>query len=211
MRSVVVVRHGQSHWNVEDRYQGQADSGLTDVGRDQADAVADWLAEHLPRPAAVFSSDLPRVADTAVPYLARLGLTATYDARLREIDVGTWAGKTFAEIQATDPDTARRSGAGEDLRRGGGETFAELRERVVDAVGDAVAGLGPKETVVIFSHGGPIRVLAAWAAGAPSPGHQHLSPPGNCSITTIAVAPQARALAHYNQMSAVNSAPTRVE
>lgn len=247
MTRVVVVRHGESHWNVEDRYQGQQDSGLTDVGRAQARIVADWLAEHLPRPATVFSSDLPRVADTAAPYLALLELEAIYDQRLREVDVGTWSGKTFTEVARTDPEMFRRSRAGEDVRRGGGETFTDLRRRVVAAVSDAATGagiagagqeptdaatgvgtagadqeptdaaaggaegVGEDRTVVLFSHGGPIRVLAAWAAGAPSPGHLHLSPPANCSITTIDVGPDTRALTQYNQTVAAGSASSRVE
>src|SRR5690625_4014310 len=86
-----LVRHGEAVWNAEGKYQGQADSGLTAAGREQAARAALWLRA-LPRVDGVACSDLPRVRDTAAPFLDATGHDARVDPRLREIDVGSWPG-----------------------------------------------------------------------------------------------------------------------
>ncbi|MDQ3710408.1 MAG: histidine phosphatase family protein [Actinomycetota bacterium] len=73
---------------------------------------------------------------------ALLGIRAEVDPRLREIDVGTWAGLTWAEVGATDPATLAAWSGGRDVRRGGGETFAELRSRVWAVIGELAAAGG---------------------------------------------------------------------
>lgn len=187
--TVHLVRHGEAVWNAEGRYQGQADSGLTERGHAQARTAADWLIDNLPRVDAVAASDLPRVRDTAAPYLAATGMPATYDPRLREIDVGSWAGRLFADVAQAEPDVVAAAARGEDVRRGGGETFAEARVRVVTAL-DALTTELIKDrrddaVLVIFSHGGPIRLATAHAQGIPAPGHHGVGPPGNCSVTSL--------------------------
>ncbi|WP_147915688.1 histidine phosphatase family protein [Ruania zhangjianzhongii] len=190
-----LVRHGEAVWNAEGKYQGQADSGLTALGRQQAQSAAAWLQE-LPRLDGVACSDLPRVRDTAAPFLAATGQQARIDARLREIDVGTWAGRTFGDVARDEPDVVAAVARGEDLRRGGGETFAETRHRVTSALDDLAAAHESGAVLVVFSHGGPIRLAAAAALGLPSPGHHRIASPGNCSVTTLTWGPPA--LLGYN-------------
>ena len=82
---VLLVRHGQSEWNASRRLQGQADIGLSDLGRRQADALKPVIESIAPCRA--LSSDLERVRETA----ERIGApSATLTERLREIDVGDW-------------------------------------------------------------------------------------------------------------------------
>ena len=82
---------------VEGRYQGHADSGLTEEGRRQADLFAAAFAVSVPAPDAVVSSDLPRVVDTAKAYADLVGAEIRLDPALREMSVGDWAGLTFEE------------------------------------------------------------------------------------------------------------------
>jgi glucosyl-3-phosphoglycerate phosphatase len=210
---LVLVRHGESVWNVEERYQGQADSGLTAAGVAQAEVAAAELLARFGTPDLVVTSDLARAAHTADAYLRHVGLDAKPDARLREIDTGTWTGRTFAEIAAEHPNDVAAVGRGVDLRRGGGETFAELRRRVWQALVD-VAGTAPAGgTVVVFAHGGPIRVAAAAALRLPVPGHLNFAPPVNCSLTVISYAGEQGhpSLAEYNSPTARAARATRAE
>ncbi|MEW9548383.1 histidine phosphatase family protein [Nonomuraea sp. NPDC050783] len=201
---LVLVRHGESVWNVEERYQGQADSGLTAAGREQAEAAAAALLARFGTPDLVVASDLPRAGDTAQAYLRHLGIEARQDARLREADVGTWAGRPFTEIAGEHPDVLASAARGEDVRRGGGETFAELRRRVWQALVDAAGTVAGGATVVVFTHGGPIRVAAAAALRLPVPGHLGFAPPVNASLTVIGYAGErcANSVVEYNAPTA---------
>ena len=76
-----LVRHGESRWNVEGRYQGQADSGLTEEGRRQADLFGAAFAVSVPAPDVVLPSDLPRVVDTAKTYAELVGAEIRLDPR----------------------------------------------------------------------------------------------------------------------------------
>lgn len=215
---LVLVRHGESLWNVEERYQGQADSGLTANGVEQARVAAATLLARFGRPDLVVTSDLPRAADTAAAYLRHVDVDAKHDARLREIDVGTWTGRTFAEIAEAYPDEVAAVNRGVDLRRGGGETFAELRQRVWRALteaAEATSGARPDATVVVFTHGGPIRVAAAAALRLPVPGHTSFAPPVNASLTVIGYRHHGRemgdVLMEYNTATSITAHATRAD
>jgi glucosyl-3-phosphoglycerate phosphatase len=205
-----LVRHGESRWNAEGRYQGHADSGLTDEGRRQADRFGAAFSVSVPAPEAVVSSDLPRVVDTARKYADRVGTEIVLDPALREMSVGDWAGLTFDEAAAAHPTIVARVAAGEDLARGkGGETFADTRERVVAALSRATAGLtdaGGEHVVVVFTSGNPIRLATAHMLGIPSPGHTPLGAPGNCSVTSFRMRDGHREVLRYNHD--ITAAPT---
>lgn len=186
---VVLVRHGESQGNAAARFEGQTGPGLTPRGHAQARAIATGLYRR-GTPDLVVASDLVRVTETAAPYLERTGLAARVDARWREAAVGTWSGRGFTEIAAEFPDAVRALRRGEDVRRGGGETFAEVRVRVAAALDDVLAPfaatpVGSRHTVVVFTHGGPVRVATAEAMDLPAGGHRGLDPPTNCSATEL--------------------------
>jgi len=193
---LVMVRHGESHWNVEERYQGQADSGLTGCGRKQAEQVARALTDQVGRLEQVWSSDLPRARDTAEAYARLTGATVVEDERLREVSVGSWSGRLLSSIAVEEPRVVAAFAAGEDPRRGGGETFAELRSRVVDCLEDIAQH--DVRTALVFSHGGSIRVTAAHAAGVPIPGPITLKSPSNCSRTFLSLDDARWMLMRYN-------------
>lgn len=116
-------------------------------------------------PEVVWSSDLSRARDTA----AALGVPVVTDARLREIDLGRYEGRTPLEWQQDDPDTYALWRAGHDVRRGGGETYAEVGVRATAAVKEALAAANdPVRPVIIVAHGGTIRALLVEMLDLPS-------------------------------------------
>lgn len=219
----VLVRHGESTWNAEGRIQGQQCSGLSALGHVQAHDAAAHLARVHPEPDVVAASDLPRVRQTAQPYLAAVGATGTEDPRLREIDNGVWSGRTTADVVADHPDEIAAIRRGEDIPRGGGETFAQMRARVDAALADlarrAVDVVAEHETMtaVVFTHGGPIRVGVAAALGFPAGGHRLLDTPDNASITELLVtvdadgARRASSLVAFSRLPLADSAAGRRE
>ncbi|MGZ0148055.1 histidine phosphatase family protein [Kribbella sp. WER1] len=179
MIELFLLRHGESVWNAEDRYQGQQGTGLTARGRDQAKAAADYLRSFTFD--TVVASDLQRVQETLEPYVGSTPVQV--DERWREIDVGTWSGRTFAEVYAEEPEVVRSFSRGEDVARGGGETLQQLRARVAEAI-HALTSDGSRR-VLVGTHGGPVRAAAAGVLGLPAGGEMVLEPPGNCSLTVL--------------------------
>lgn len=158
------MRHGETDDNAAGIWQGHRDSRLSATGREQARLAAPVLAAL--RPSVVVSSDLRRAADTADAVAARLGVPVTRDARLREIDVGRWGGRTAAEVRESDPATLLALSKGIDARRGhSGETVAELALRARAAADEVVAALAPGQTGLIVCHGITSRALVASLVG----------------------------------------------
>jgi len=157
LRRLVLVRHGESVWNVEQRVQGQTCRGLTATGHVQAERTADRIATWLGE-ARVVSSDLGRCVDTAAPIAAALGVAPTTDAVLRERSFGRWEGLDRAGLEADDPGRYARWRAGEDvIAEVGGESDAVLRERAARAFAALLdAAAADADTVVAVTHGGTI-------------------------------------------------------
>jgi probable phosphoglycerate mutase len=91
MATLLLIRHGETDWNAEHRWQGHADVPLNARGRDQAKALAEELAPE--GVDAIYASDLSRARDTAEIVGERLGVPVVLDPDLREIDVGSWDGE----------------------------------------------------------------------------------------------------------------------
>src|SRR5918994_5304372 len=159
--TILLVRHAESDWNVENRFQGHVDRPLTERGCEQAEQLAEELVE--PPLDAVYTSPLRRARETADVVAARHGLEAIVVAELREIDVGGWAGLSRTEVESRFPDAFRRwvrGGEGWD----DGESYTEMAARVVDAVLRIAEAHPGGARVLVVSHGGPIRALHAAAA-----------------------------------------------
>jgi broad specificity phosphatase PhoE len=196
--TLLLVRHGESAWNLNNRYQGHGDSPLTDAGVAQADELAAWLEPQLEGDVRLVSSDLRRASATAAPLAKRLGADVHLDARFREVDVGTWSGRLITEVAVEHPDLIAASAAGADVARGGGETYALLRRRV-EAVLAELTGGDTVGTTVVFTHGGPIRVAVAAALGVPAPGHDRVGEPAHCSMSHFELRAGRWRLVHYNR------------
>lgn len=208
---LVLVRHGESEWNAAGILQGHGGPGLTSRGRAQAAATARALARLHAGATVIARSDLVRVVETAAATEELLpAVPVRVDDRLRELDVGAWTGRSRDEVAATEAAAFAAFARGDDVPAGGGETFAALRARVVDALTDVVAeagasGAGRTATVLVFTHGGPIRVAVAAGLGLPAGAHRRLESVGNCAVTVLdartpsALSRGAALLAAYNR------------
>lgn len=184
MTEILLARHGQTAWNAERRWQGHADVPLDPLGRAQARDLAERLAHE--RLDAIYSSDLSRARETAAAVGARHGLPVQTLAELREIDVGSWSGRTTAEIQQADPEArerVRERGYGwED-----GETPAQMQERALAAV-RRIATEHDGGRVLAVAHGGVIRAIRAAAAGIDYADFRRRVPiVANCEVSRVAV------------------------
>jgi broad specificity phosphatase PhoE len=182
--TIFLARHGESDWNVEKRFQGHTDRPLTERGREQAYALADLVAGE--KIDAIYTSPLSRAQETAEIVAARVGLEPVALPELREVDTGSWSGLSRADVEARFPEGfARwRSGASgwED-----GETYEEMAERVIGALG-TVAEAHPDGRVLVISHGGPIRAIHAAAEGLAIDDYRRLRPvEPNARLSTVAV------------------------
>ncbi len=180
--TIVLVRHGETDWNRERRFQGHADQPLNEAGRRQAGELADLLDGD--RLAAVYTSPLRRARETAAIVAAHVGLEAHELEALREIDVGDWQGLTIEEIRTRFPeraDVAWRSGWEN------GETHGELDARVIPAL-RGLAGRHAGESVLGVTHAGPIRAALAAATGVSlEESRARIGPLENCSVYRFVV------------------------
>ncbi len=151
MTRLLLVRHGESIWNVQRRWQGQADVPLSPVGDQQARAVATRLPDGYLR---IVTSDLVRAARTAELLAEPRALPVTVDPRLRERHAGPWQGLTRVEIEAEWPGMLADGRRPDDY-----ETDDDLLGRALDALADLDDG------AIAVTHGGVIRMLEAHGGG----------------------------------------------
>jgi probable phosphoglycerate mutase len=191
---LLLARHGETAANAASIFQGQTPlaKGLNARGRAQAARLAERLRRAPPD--AIVASDLERAVETARAVADACGLTVATDPELREVDVGAWTGKSHHEVRALFPEEWAAWSAGLDVRRGGGETYAELAERIEGAIArhatsEALAG----KRVLVVSHGGAIKSWIAKLLGVRSDGLHALAGVGNCSLTVVVRDPSGRA------------------
>ena len=160
---VLLLRHGQTAWNAEQRLQGQLDVPLDTVGQRQVAQMAAVLSgEDL---AAIYSSDLQRALDTALALARVTGLPVIQDKALRERGFGRLEGLTYAEVDALWPDDALRWRRREpDFGPGGGETLRAFYARSVAAV-TRLALPHPGQTIAVVAHGGVLDCMHRAATG----------------------------------------------
>jgi broad specificity phosphatase PhoE len=166
MTILYVIRHGETPWNVEGRYQGQLDPPLTENGRQQAQATAAKLAAIGLE--AIYSSDLARARQTADALAEKTGLSVQLDPRLREIHQGEWQGVLIDDIRAGWP--AELEGWESrpwECPPPGGESLRQMQVRLFAAV-DEIIARHPRHTVAIFSHKLPIALLKIRWQGYPA-------------------------------------------
>ncbi|MDE2145548.1 MAG: histidine phosphatase family protein [Burkholderiales bacterium] len=168
---LLLIRHGETPWNLDGRYQGRSDPPLTPRGEDQARALAQSLAQRLAQSLAsaqatrLVAGPLQRAQATARAIGAAAGLRVDVDPRLTELSYGAWEGLRQAEVKLRWPELLRQWKRQPDQAcLPGGESLAALRQRVRSFMDDAAAGLG---TTVAVTHAGVIRAMVLEASGAP--------------------------------------------
>ncbi len=165
---LVLMRHGRTAWNLEGRYQGQADPPLDAVGRAQAVALALALQRAGLRLDALYASPLLRARQTALPVAARLGLRPRWEPRLMEIHLGAWQGLAVADIRARWPRVFARWEAdpwGTEIP--GGERLCQVQARVYAAL-DAIVARHPAATVGLVAHHIPLALVKVRYQGLPA-------------------------------------------
>lgn len=162
----VLIRHGETDWNKEDRFRGRSDVGLNATGHEQALKVATQYAAV--KFAAVYSSPLPRALESAAPLAADHNLQVESNADLLDIDFGTWEGLSRGEAQSKFPDVydiwTKAPGR---VRFPGGESVRQVRNRAENLLkGLSEDHLG--ETVALFSHRITCHVMLCFVLGLPN-------------------------------------------
>ena len=161
MTDFILVRHGETDWNRELRFQGQLDVPLNAIGQEQARRVGQRLAhefaEHL------IASDLLRTRQTAAPISllrpAQTALVAQLNAGLREQSFGKLEGMSVPEIQQTLPEVwTRWTEFDADYTVDGGETARQFHARVMRAM-SVLAQTHPNKTLVVVTHGGVLDMI----------------------------------------------------
>jgi alpha-ribazole phosphatase len=160
---LLLLRHGETAWNRERRYQGWKDTPLSAAGLQQAEAVARELKEH---PfAAVYSSPLQRARETAAPIASAHGLEVLTDPAFKELAFGEWEGLTLDEARTRDAKLYEGWAKTPHLvSPPGAETLAQARERVLAGLERLRAG-HRDEVVCLVAHGIPVRILILEALG----------------------------------------------
>jgi ribonuclease H / adenosylcobalamin/alpha-ribazole phosphatase len=184
----LLLRHGQTPMSVEKRYAGRTDVPLTEAGLTQAAAAAKRLASA--GIDAIVTSPLQRTVQTAEAVAAVTGVPVTADEGFRETDFGDWDGLTFAEVRERWPSEMTAWLADPQIAPPGGESFAEVSERVTAALARVLAGRAGQR-VLIVSHVTPIKTLVAAALLAPPPAlfRMHLDVAALCEIDWYADGP----------------------
>ena len=154
---VLAIRHGETAWNADSRIQGQLDIDLNDIGRWQAERMAQSLAGETFD--AIYSSDLSRARATAEALAAIAGPEVRSDPGLRERGFGVFEGRSYREIENELPEQAARWRRREpDFGAEGGETLAGFYDRAI-ASATRLAARHPGQSIVLVTHGGVLDCL----------------------------------------------------
>lgn len=168
MKTLYLIRHGETDHNAEGRAMGQLDVPLNPRGLEQARQTADFLRRYpIGR---IVSSDLGRAMATAEPLGGVLGLDVEPEVRLRELSFGVLEGRTVAECEVEDPAAVARWRSGDfDAALPGGESRRSLMARTRAVLEEIVSS--PHTHIALFSHGGALNALHTHMLehGHPSP------------------------------------------
>lgn len=164
MTKLIITRHGQSVANAERRFAGHSDFDLSELGKLQAELAADYICKNF-KIDVIYSSDLLRAYNTALPTAKRLHLTVIPCTELREIYAGEWEGHTTDDLELKYPtdfgiwknDYARS-------RCTGGESTADVYRRIIPFV-KAVAEKHDGQTVMLSTHATVVRAIQAYSMG----------------------------------------------
>ncbi len=200
-KDIILIRHGETEANAADVWQGHGDSPLSDTGREQVDRLGErlrgWSFD------VAVSSDLGRAVATAA------AVSDSFEAlsRWREANIGTWEGLTREQIAESHADGLTALARREDVRMGGGESYAEFTARVQAALDALLDRLDDGQRAAVVAHGGVIGSIIRNVLGIDGRRPRAVVRLGNTSLTTIRVFPDGeRQVVSYNDRSHLNGA-----
>jgi broad specificity phosphatase PhoE/ribonuclease HI len=205
--TLVLVRHGLTPHTAAKKFSGglrSANPGLSDEGRAQVRATAEWLAPIAEGVDAVVSSPVRRTMESAEILAERLGRTVDVEPGFAEMEFGRWDGLTLAEVEERDKATLDAWLGSLETAPPGGESFHEVEKRVLAGL-DRILEAHTGRTVVVVSHVTPIKTLVAKALGAPLEAvfRMELSP---ASVTVLSFYPEVDGRPHA-RMRLYNARP----
>jgi probable phosphoglycerate mutase len=204
----IVVRHGETQWNVERRIQGARDSALTAAGLAQADAIGKRLAHECFD--VLISSDLGRARQTAERVALHTGLPVHADKRLQERNFGAGEGMTYDEIDRAFPDVfSRDRDSNPDIVIPGGESRRQFHDRVKAAFED-LARQHDGKRVCVITHGGVLSTLYRVVHDIPV-AHAHRVTISNASYNAMAFDADAWTLEAWDETDHLPGAAPFVE
>lgn len=182
LRRLVLWRHGETEYNASGRMQGQLDSVLTDVGRNQARFAVPALARFSAD--VVVASDLKRATDTATIFTEATGVPLRFDKRLRETNLGLWQGMTGVDVDEQWPGARQVWQTDSTWTPPGGEARVEVAARAYEVVADLDES--GDDTAVLCAHGGLITALTGYLLELPIGIWSKLGGIGNCHWVVLA-------------------------
>ena len=160
---IILIRHGETEWNSQQRMQGHSNSDLSSVGQAQIQALGQWM-KNVPFDH-IYSSDSLRAKQTAEAITQFSGHELKIDQRLREKNLGVFEGLTSEEARERHPEVFRLfKTAGSKYVIDEGESTQQLQDRALEIV-DEIRIKHPEEHVLLVTHGGFIRVVMKHSLG----------------------------------------------
>jgi broad specificity phosphatase PhoE len=194
--TIILWRHGQTDWNVANKFQGHTDIPLNAVGEYQATHAARLVLDM--KPTAILSSDLIRAQKTAQAVADLSGLAINIDPRLRETNCGKWEGLTGGEIRAIDFEALKEWSLGGDNPAGGtGDRRSEVGARAKAAIEDYLADKDG-ETLIVATHGGTARAIIGSYLELPIPYWSKIGGLSNASWSVLSHSPKGWLLTEHN-------------
>jgi probable phosphoglycerate mutase len=188
MKRVVVVRHGETDWNLHGRMQGWAPVPLNRTGREQADRVGRYLLERYDVDRIV-ASDLHRTRETTDIVTAHVDASVTYESAWRERHIGVYQGLDYEDVVERFPAFALGETGIDAADRvpESGESLLDVRERVVGAWDALLEGAADDGTVLVVTHGGPIYLLLGYLKGMDARRSLREHSQSNCAVNELRV------------------------
>ena len=160
---IILIRHGETEWNSQQRMQGHSNSDLSSVGQAQIQALGQWM-KNVPFDH-IYSSDSLRAKQTAEAITQFSGHELQFDQRLREKNLGVFEGLTSEEARERHPEVFRLfKTAGSKYVIDEGESTQQLQDRALEIVNE-IRIKHPEERVLLVTHGGFIRVVIKHSLG----------------------------------------------
>ena len=201
MKRIILVRHGETKWNVEEIFRGRADIELNDVGVRQAELLADYFTET--RIEAVYSSPLQRALKTAEIVAQRHNLEVKITSGLEDMDFGVWQGLSLSEVRDKFPVLFVQWQSQPDrVKIPGAESFAVIRQKSLAVVDEVIASYDG--TVILVSHRVVNKILICALLGLDDSPFWKIRQ-DNCGITTFTYHGDQFVLDEHNNTSCLQS------
>ena len=198
---LILVRHGQTAWNVEEIFRGRADVELNEAGRRQAVLLGEFLSDR--RIEVVYSSPLKRARDTALAIARHHDLDVRISEGLNDMDFGEWEGMPVDAVKARYPEAyAEWYNHPELARVSGGEMLGRVRERATAVVKDVVAA--HQGRVVLVTHRVIVKILTLAMLGLDESRFWNVVV-DTCGATTFRVSDGRNVLVRHNDTSFLKS------